>query len=521
MTTENPAQVLERQKKRERDSFLETMESLVVAFILAFVFRAYIVEAFVIPTGSMAPKLNGEHLELVCANCGYHYSVGLDREHEGWPPRDSTACCPLCFSRDVTEKRDIQNPCFGDRILVLKYFYDFFEPQRWDVIVFKYPLDPSQNYIKRLIGLPGETVEIKGGNVYITPPGGNKAEIARKTDKAQAALWMPVADTDYWDRARGSRWRPADESSQAQWQWQQMPMTFHPAAGADTGYLVYQHFGPGGRPDAIRDYYAYNNPTAVDPVVNPGARADNICAVGDLDVVADVEMADSGVFEVSIRAFDDTFLFRLPSAGCRLPAEVLRNGAAMSDAAGPLDPLPVGRRVTIEAAHVDQKIILKVNGHRLDLNGDGQANLSDDLTYDVATPRRDDQNQNPLPGDTRIMIGASRSPVTVHRLRVNRDVYYTSRQPQYRRGAAVEGEPFELHDNEFFALGDNSPKSLDSRWWTRDRDQRTDPQVERTAVVPRRNLIGKAFFVYWPAAGARYGIPWRFVPDVTEFRFIR
>jgi signal peptidase I len=93
--------------------------------------------------------------------------------------------------------------------------------------------------------------------------------------------------------------------------------------------------------------------------------------------------------------------------------------------------------------------------------------------------------------------------------------------PRRERGAGIEGEPFELRNNEFFAMGDNSPRSQDSRWWTYDDYQRPDPQAERAAVVPRRNLIGKAFFVYWPAAGARYGIPWRFVPDLTEFRFIR
>ena len=53
----------------------DTLEAIVVAFILAFVFRAYVVEAFVIPTGSMAPTLLGEHLDVVCQQCGYRFSV--------------------------------------------------------------------------------------------------------------------------------------------------------------------------------------------------------------------------------------------------------------------------------------------------------------------------------------------------------------------------------------------------------------------------------------------------------------
>ena len=55
----------------------------------------------------------------------------------------------------------------GDRIFVLKCIYQFLEPNRWDVVVFNPPMDPKINYIKRMIGLPGEKVEIIDGDVYI------------------------------------------------------------------------------------------------------------------------------------------------------------------------------------------------------------------------------------------------------------------------------------------------------------------------------------------------------------------
>ena len=54
-----------------------------------------------------------------------------------------------------------------DRIIGLMFTYRFREPQRYDVIIFKYPEDPSKNFVKRLIGLPGETVKIRGGQVFI------------------------------------------------------------------------------------------------------------------------------------------------------------------------------------------------------------------------------------------------------------------------------------------------------------------------------------------------------------------
>lgn len=55
----------------------------------------------------------------------------------------------------------------GDKLIALRTAYWFHEPERGDIIVFKYPDDPDELFIKRVIGLPGETVEIIDGKVYI------------------------------------------------------------------------------------------------------------------------------------------------------------------------------------------------------------------------------------------------------------------------------------------------------------------------------------------------------------------
>lgn len=55
----------------------------------------------------------------------------------------------------------------GQRVLGNKFVYKFERPQRGDVIVFRYPKDPSRIYIKRIVALPGETVEIRNGQVFI------------------------------------------------------------------------------------------------------------------------------------------------------------------------------------------------------------------------------------------------------------------------------------------------------------------------------------------------------------------
>ena len=180
----------------------DTAESVVVAFILAFVFRAFIIEAFVIPTGSMAATLYGKHGTLTCADCGWEFAYGLTDQasrslgpgRNGAIKSNTDVFCPNCQHankparvNDEIGPRGNAEP--GDRILVLKWPFDLggalLEPQRWDVTVFKdppkgatglhprvpssLPRDGTQNYIKRLLGLPGEVLEIIDGDVYAAP----------------------------------------------------------------------------------------------------------------------------------------------------------------------------------------------------------------------------------------------------------------------------------------------------------------------------------------------------------------
>ena len=58
----------------------ETIESIVIAFVLAFLFRTFEAEAFVIPTGSMSPSLQGRHKDVDCSECGYRFRVTASEE---------------------------------------------------------------------------------------------------------------------------------------------------------------------------------------------------------------------------------------------------------------------------------------------------------------------------------------------------------------------------------------------------------------------------------------------------------
>jgi signal peptidase I len=104
----------------------EYSESIVVAVAIALLLRAFVVEAFQIPSGSMIPTLEiGDHIFV----SKFAYGVGI--------------------------------PFTNKKIL------SFHEPQRGDVIVFKYPRDQATDYIKRVVGLPGDKVEVRRNEIFI------------------------------------------------------------------------------------------------------------------------------------------------------------------------------------------------------------------------------------------------------------------------------------------------------------------------------------------------------------------
>ncbi len=99
---------------RKKSVLREYTEAILVAVLLALLIRTFVVQAFKIPSGSMIPTL------LV-----------------------------------------------GDHILVNKFVYRFWDPRRGDVIVFKYPVDESRDFIKRIIAVGGEDLVIKDQKIYI------------------------------------------------------------------------------------------------------------------------------------------------------------------------------------------------------------------------------------------------------------------------------------------------------------------------------------------------------------------
>ncbi len=147
-----------------KSTFREWTESILFALILVFVIRSFIVQPFKIPTGSMTPTLLG--VKKVCPICGREY-------------RYDNKTCSRDGSTLVTEH-------IGDKILVNKFIYGaktpdripfttillpflklpaIRSPQRGDVVVFHFPEELNMDYVKRLVGLPGETIEIREGRI--------------------------------------------------------------------------------------------------------------------------------------------------------------------------------------------------------------------------------------------------------------------------------------------------------------------------------------------------------------------
>ncbi len=69
----------------------------------------------------------------------------------------------------------------GERLVVNKFLYRFRAPERGEIIVFRYPRDPSRDFIKRVIAVPGDTVEIKEGRVFVNGQLLNENYILEKT----------------------------------------------------------------------------------------------------------------------------------------------------------------------------------------------------------------------------------------------------------------------------------------------------------------------------------------------------
>lgn len=118
-------------KKQKKSNLRETIEAIVVAFAIALVIRTFVIQAFKIPSGSMIPTLQiGDHLLVNKFLLGTPVDVPFTNIH--------------LFRMPGLRK-----------------------PQRGDIVVFKYPEDPTRDFIKRVIGVEGDVIESKDKTLVV------------------------------------------------------------------------------------------------------------------------------------------------------------------------------------------------------------------------------------------------------------------------------------------------------------------------------------------------------------------
>ena len=282
--------------------------------------------------------------------------VGIEDEGQ-----TGEAICPNCGKRGLDDGPSIE--CGGDRVLVEKFLYEFRRPRRWEVAVFHFPGEPSQAYVKRVVGLPGESIRINGGDVFVND------RIARKSLAEIRAMRMLVHDSRFQpqDAARFPRWLFRSDAPDGT-----LPRAAGSATAADscidTGdsaaaladdWLVYKHWDSGrGGYGTMTDFHGYNGnePRELNEIKDVGMEA-RITA----ERVDRVDLGRASVGLRSIRAARSR-------PRTRGEIELLRNGQPVPIANRSNPFLEKGlwpRTVLLEAAVMDGRFQAAIDGRLL------------------------------------------------------------------------------------------------------------------------------------------------------------
>lgn len=560
----------EKARNPKRDGLRETAESIAIAFVLAFLFKTFQAEAYVIPTGSMAPTLYGRHKEVTCDLCGYKFEIGasseINQQSGLLEKRIEYSGCSNCGRLNLVHNAPVFN---GDRIVVNKLVSEY---SRFDVVVFKNPEQGHVNYIKRLVGLPNETIRIRHGDLYAKGKDDDSFRICRKDPYVQRDIQLPVYDDNHppkklidggwperWapsirdeaDELRGG-WRPAENS----WTADRDSRQYQCAPSRELQWLRYQHFFAAQTlreknptdgwptselsaipPQLIADYCGFNA-GAGRYGDSRGYRDSNYSGggywVGDLTVTADVtvEGPTDGALMV-MELVEGTYQFQVHIdliTGSATVHQKVADGE-WTPFSKVDTPVSGGGAWEICFANVDDRVCLFV---------DGVAYEFPEGAYERVDP--------PAPTESDLVpcgIAFRNTTAQVENLLIERDIYYRndirvfdeksvvdfrvnihpadevqqesllleklSSPSEYARFYAEESASqlsrygkygdYKLGPDEYLMFGDNSPMSKDSRLFDY-RERPLNHIYSHRYAVRRRDLIGKALFIFWP-----HGIP--------------
>ncbi len=369
----------------------DNLEAFAVAIIMALVIKHFCVEAFKIPTSSMEPTLMG----------------------------------------DAGERQ-------GDRILVDKWSFLLRDPKRWEVPVFRYPLDRSRNFIKRIAGVGGEILRIQDGDLWVKPIGSPRPfRQARKPVRVRNQLYhrfypyLPLGLSGTPD-ALSSMWK--QEGAQGAWRLPD-PARFE-FVGGEASDLVAAH--PVERETRRGDWRRAHTGDARDvritgrlvievPTGSTGEPA--------LATRFEATWSPDGDYRATLRLSDQPGESEVwVSAGTR----VIRKQA--------LDVRLKPRQATsFQLEYVDGDV-------RLTLDGDEVAVLADDRGIDEFAPSGGRQD---------LRFHAEGAPFVLTEIALDRDLWYQNIWNNNR----WQREGIEIPEGNYLMLGDNTSNSSDSRRW--------------------------------------------------------
>ncbi|MBX9655816.1 S26 family signal peptidase [bacterium] len=414
---------------------------LLLAVSLIFLFRMFVAEPFEVPTSSMEPTLLGHHQTASCPHCGYKVT------HPVPQPRESNG---QAFCRNCQTFIPIPNgsPTGGDRVVVSKMPPEML--RRFDVVVFKSPDEASVPYVKRLIGLPGETIRIVGGEIETHSERESSFQICRKPPKLVLAMSQPVYDDRYRGLEKPAHWKSIEREG-----WRYVDRGYE-AAAEGTVSLAYQ--------------YRITDVPMVEPIdsselvaassrnVFPARFANQVD-----DLILDFKLAPSKeCHEVTVYLHSKRGTATLRWNLDQQRMDLLRSEETLWSMASAIRV----KEAKLRFAHVDQSLYLW-NDEQLLAAVPYESSLDQPSTFDGSS------------SPVEICVNGKGTRITDLVLR--RDIYYrrSSRaidRPSGPTHAPVDplissGEEnqwaaeWKLGQNEYFVLGDNSADSNDSRHW--------------------------------------------------------
>ncbi|MFI5403589.1 MAG: signal peptidase I, partial [Planctomycetota bacterium] len=352
-----------------------------VAIALALIVRHYSLEAFRIPSKSMMPTLLGSETG-------------------------------------------------GDRILVDKGRWLRHEPARWEPTVFQYPLNRSKNFIKRMVGMPGETLKIQDGDIW-TSRGGAEFTIERKPEGPQEALFFPYYPEPIEERGFFAN-RPDWEG--LGWEIDEPNGRF----SVDASGKVTLRF--------LADVLRYNSEGIWDGHARLPESGEGHATAGDLRVRFDLRVDRAGTLAVELTEHGLARRLVLAPGGSH---------ATVAHADGTEERFPIDVRLgegdyALSFANVDDALVVAIEG---------------DADFRTAFPFSSKGDAEEGAGEVRshrVAFEADGLKATLNDIRIDRDVHYTHDHGQHDPRLA---EGLEIPEDHYFMLGDNTQSSKDSRAW--------------------------------------------------------